>query len=117
VERPGGPIHVRPIEESMAREQALLSLDETNHFDARGLQRGPISGVGVQIGRRSAVADLWLAPDGKPLVRFCTARIRHSFTVRLGGRSGGSLPDTVWIELLSDLLAHWLIDAMDGEFD
>ncbi len=95
-----------------------LVLDEIDPVNARGLPRGPVRGVGVAIGRRSATADVWIARDGSPVVSFRTARIRHWFRVRATGRrKWQALPEEVWVDCLCDELAGWLCDAMDDEFD
>ena len=95
----------------------MLLLVERDAFDARGRVRGPIVGAAVQIGRRSATADVWLDRDGAPVVRFQTAHLQHWFSVSARRQRLEAIPTEIWHEEIGDRLAEWLLDAMDGEFD
>lgn len=98
----------------MAKRKGRLSFREIDAFDARGLARGPVPGVGVHIGRRSAVADLWIGRDGTPHVRFRTSHDRQCFVVTA---RGGQVSAGDWSDALSDRLADWLVDAINDDLD
>lgn len=61
-------------------------------FDARGMPRCIVPGVGVRFqGRAAAVADFWRHPDGTLKVRIGWMGYDWSFDARLA--SGGAIPD------------------------
>lgn len=97
---------------------SALTLEECEPRSARGLRRGPIPGVGVAIGRRSATADFWTDSAGIAVIRFRTAQVRHWFHLRaVGKRPWQSYSKPALDEFLAWELAEWLCDAIDGEFD
>ena len=100
------PTHRSPFELSSAAA-----------FDARrGYQRCDPPGLGVQMDRRSAHADLWRDCSGRLLVRFSSSGYVWSMECSLA--SGKRVPDTrleSCVEWLRDVLVEWMVDGVDDE--
>lgn len=87
-------------------------------FDARGMPRCTVPGVGVQIqSREGVVADFWRQPDGTLKVRIGWMGYDWSFDARLA--SGSAVSDDLaamreFATLVSEELVRWMTeDAAD----
>jgi hypothetical protein len=80
---------------------------------AGGLQRGPIPGSVVYIGRRRAIADLWSLRPGVALVRFHCAERTDWFTAH----TQGVLPSAAWEQAVGDRLLRWFGAALIDDLD
>lgn len=104
-----------PITDNMAGPPRRARFTEVERGSARGLRRFDAAGAGVSIGRRVGRADVWLDGEGRPFVRFSTARIQHWY--RLSPLRPLPWTASSWHDQLGDRLARWLADAMLEEFE
>ncbi len=75
-------------------------------------------GFGVAVARRHADADFWWTKEERLFARFSTGEHRHYFEVTFSEDRKVAAPDPAQIERALQMpILHWLLAAMDDDFD
>jgi len=75
-------------------------------------------GFGVAVARRHAAADFWRTREERIFARFSTGEHRHYFEVTFAEDRKVAAPDPAQIKRALQMpVLHWLLAAMDDDFD
>lgn len=97
-----------PSSKPSAHGENAFRFFPVENFNARGLHRCSVPGVGVTLGARSGLADFWRDRSGHVLVRFASGGRKCAYRCKL--RSGEAIPDSLmedFSEFAFSILHEW----------